>query len=321
MAATTRLTPAPPPEAERRGRPKAGQDELQCGQRGVDIGLRGFRPERDAQRAVREMRIDAHGEEHVARLGAAGGAGAAGRGLDTLQVERRDEIAALHAIDHDADVVGEPILRVPRERHAIEREQANEEARAQTPEPIGFGGPRLGVGVDQGEGAAESDDAGHVLGAGAPLPLLRPALQLRQQLRPATHEQGANALGPTELVRREADEVCLPGVDVDRLVGGQLHRVHVESRRVPAHDLADCRDRLTGPDLVVGGHDAHQCRPLGQRRGDVDRVDAAVSVHRQDGDVEAAPFEDGDRIEDRLVLDRGGDDMPSAPGRRPRQRP
>ena len=278
-------------------------------------------PEREPQRAVRKVRLDAHRQQDVARLGAAGGACAAGRGLDALEVERRDEIATLDAIDHDADVVGEPIVRMPGQRHAIEREQARAEARAQIPEPIGFGGPRFGVGVGQREGPPETDDAGHVLGAGAPLPLLRSALQLRQELRAAPHEEGADALRPAELVRREADEVRLPGVDVDRLVGGHCTASTWKRAACPRTISPIAATGWTRPDLVVGGHDAHQRRALGEGRGDVDRVDAAVSVHRQDGDLEAAAFEDGDRIEDRLVLDGGGDDVPSARRSPPSRRP
>ena len=101
-------------------------------------------------------------------------------------------------------------------------------------------------------------------------------------------------------------------------MGRPLDGVDVEQRAVVAHDLADLRDRLQRADLVVRGHDAHQRRPLRERGGNRARVNAPGSVDRQDGDLEPVPLQDSCRVEDRLVLDRGGDDVLAATAGGPR---
>ena len=50
------------------------------------------------------------------------------RRLDALEVERRDEVAALDAVDHDADVVRQPLIGMAGERHAVELLEAGRAA-------------------------------------------------------------------------------------------------------------------------------------------------------------------------------------------------
>ena len=197
---------------------------------------------------------------------------------------------------------------------AVHRQQPVAQACAQLAKPIRLGRHR---GAGEREGRAEPDDAGHVLGPGPSLALLRAAVELRQHVGATPHEQRADALRAAELVRGEADEVRLPGVHVDRRVRGELHGVDVELRRVPAHDLPDLGDRLDRADLVVRGHHADERRALGERIGHGERVDAAGSVHGEDGHVEVAALEDRDAVQDGLVLDGGRDDVAPARARGP----
>ena len=221
----------------------------------IDLGGGRLRAGRDPDRAVGELRLDAHRQQHVARLGAARGAGAARRDLDAIEVERRHEVAALDALDHDTDVVRQPLGLVAGEAHAIDGQQPIAEACAELAKPIRLGRHR---GAGEREGSAEPDDPRHVLGPGASLTLLRAAVELRQHVGPLPDEERADALRAAELVRGEADEVRLPGVHVDRRVRGELDGVDVELRGVPAHDLPDLGDRLDRADLVVGGHHADE---------------------------------------------------------------
>ncbi len=89
-------------------------------------------------------------------------------------------------------------------------------------------------------------------------------------------------------------------------------------------DPADLRDRLDGPDLVVCGHHRDEDGPVGDRVLDVARVNAAELVDREIGDPAALLLERPAGVENRVVLDRGGDDMvPALPEgcRHPLDRP
>ena len=83
------------------------------------------------------------------------------------------------------------------------------------------------------------------------------------------------------------------------------------------HKRTDLGNRLDGADLVVGGDDADERRPLGDRGGQLLGVDAPVSVHGEVGDLEAVAVEDGGAVHHRLVLDAAGDDVAAVRGAGP----
>ena len=91
--------------------------------------------------------------------------------------------------------------------------------------------------------------------------------------------------------------------------GRGLDRVDVEQDPLrPRTRSAIVGDRLDRPDLVVGEHHRHQDRPVGERRLELVRVDAAVAVDRQLHDLEAELLEVAERVPDGVVLDRRRDD-------------
>ncbi len=165
----------------------------------ASTSLRGrLRAGRDPQRAVGQVRIDAHRQQDVARLGAPR--------VQALPVETsmpsRSSAATRSPpstpLDDDADVVRQPIVGMAGEGHALELVETISQPAAQLAEAIRLRG-RLGA--RQLERRREADDAGDVLGPGAPLTLLRSALQLRQELGAAADVERSDALRPAELVR------------------------------------------------------------------------------------------------------------------------
>jgi hypothetical protein len=166
--------------------------------------------------------------------------------------------------------------------------------------------------------AAKPGDGGHVLRPGATLALLRSPARLRQHRRALTNVEGAGTLRSVELVGRQADERRLPRVRGRRRERGGLHRVDVERHPSRPADGADGGHRLECADLVVRGLNAHERRAIGDAGCHLVGVDAAVSVHADDGDLEALPLEHRGRGEDRLVLHGAGHDVPAPRAGRPR---
>ena len=68
-------------------------------------------------------------------------------------------------------------------------------------------------------------------------------------------------------------------------------------------------DRLDGPDFIVGMHNADEDCARRDRLAKVARVNAARAVDRQVRYPRAQPFEKPARLDDRRVLDSGGDDV------------
>lgn len=88
-----------------------------------------------------------------------------------------------------------------------------------------------------------------------------------------------------------------------------LHRVRVEEHALLAGNLADLRDGLHRADLVVGEHHADQDGLVGDGLADVVRVDQALAVHLQVGDLVALFLEALAGVEHGLVLDHRGDEV------------
>ena len=80
-----------------------------------------------------------------------------------------------------------------------------------------------------------------------------------------------------------------------------------------AHRLGDLRHRLDDADLVVRRHHADQDRALVHRPRGVGRVDQAIAVDRQVGNLEAELLQVLAAMEDGVVLDCGGDDVVAHP--------
>jgi hypothetical protein len=162
-------------------------------------------------------------------------------------------------------------------------------------------------------GLAEADDQRHREGARAHAALVAAAVDDRVDAHPrlAAHPQRADALGAVHLVRRQRRQVELHRKDVALDLAGRLHHVGVDQRLgvLGLHRAGDLGHRLHDADLVVGEHDAHQDRLVGDRVGDLRRGDQAVGGRRQVRDREAVALEALAGVERRLVLGLDGDDV------------
>ena len=154
---------------------------------------------------------------------------------------------------------------------------------------------------------------GHVLGAGAPVALLRPAVLLGQDVGAAPDPQRPGALRALGLVGRQRDEVRAERVDVEVEPRRRLDGVDMEQEPAPRpDDRRDLGDRLDRADLVVREHDRDEDRAVGDRALDVLGVDAPVAVDRDLDDLEAELLEVLERVADGVVLDGRRHDAVSA---------
>ena len=120
--------------------------------------------------------------------------------------------------------------------------------------------PPVRVRHGQLAGTPEADDARQVLGARSPAPLLATAAQQGLGLEPLADDEGADALGSAELVRRKRQEIHAEGIHVDRQLAARLDRIAMDAHALPMGQLDDGTDGLDHAGLVVGEHDRDQCR-------------------------------------------------------------
>ncbi len=98
---------------------------------------------------------------------------------------------------------------------------------------------------------------------------------------------------------------------VNRHLARALGGIDVEQGTVFTYALADGRDVVDGPQLVVDQHQRHQEGVLAQRRADRLRSDQAIGVGQQISDIDPGILQLPGRVEDRLVFDLAGDDVPA----------
>ena len=131
-------------------------------------------------------------------------------------------------------------------------------------------------------------------------------------------EQGADALGPLELVRRQREQVHVERSYFDGEMGRGPDRVGVEQHAfVAAHAGRDLGDRLDRADLVVGQHDAHQDRPRSDGGFDFPGIDSPVTVDGQLDDLEAELLQVSHGVAYGVVLHGRCDDPVAARLARP----
>ena len=111
----------------------------------------------------------------------------------------------------------------------------------------------------------------------------------------------------------EAEQVDRVVLDVERDLADGLGGVGVEEDAPLVAEPADRGDRVERADLVVGGHDRDQHRPVGQGRRDRLGRDQARRVAGDDRQVPPFARQPLQRVEHGLVLGRGGDEVVPPP--------
>ncbi len=183
-----------------------------------------------------------------------------------------------------------------------------EEAVAQGLDAHVFGGHFL---LGNGEGFAHADDLVGWQGARTHAALMATAVDDRFQAhtRLAADVQRADAFGAIDLVRRERHQVDLQLLQVDFDLAGRLRGIDVEQHAARAGQFTDGGDVVDRADFVVHVHQRDQDGVVAQRRLDLGRGDDAVFAWLEVGDFETFTLELASGIQDRLVLDLGGDDV------------
>src|SRR5688572_13272353 len=172
----------------------------------VDLGLGGGPPEGEPHRRTGEFDGQAHGGQDMGRLQGPRGAGRARRGAHTVTVEEEQQRLGLHTGEGDMAVVDELAGRVAVGADGAVGQSGRDPGGQPVPQGPHPGHLVFPVGHGGGQGGGHADDAGHVVGAGAQVALLPPAVDHRHELGALPHDEGADALGPTELVGRNGDE-------------------------------------------------------------------------------------------------------------------
>ena len=162
-------------------------------------------------------------------------------------------------------------------------------------------------------GFAHADDLVGRQGPRAQTQFLTPAVDDRFEptARTAADVQRADALGPINLVRGKRHQVHLQLGQVDGQLAHALRRIDMEQDGAFAAQLADGRDIGNRPDLVIHLHQRDQDGVVTQRVGQLLRFDHATRQRAQVGELEAFLFQLPAGIQNRLVLDFRGDDVPA----------
>ncbi len=257
---------APRPGAPRpRQRPRPSRSPPPCSPRRSRFGSRIPPPRRQPQRP-----------QHLGGRQRSRGARRTRRHADAIEIERRRDELPRRAGETDVQCSGQPLRAVAVAAGSRNREQPRLQSIAQHPDTRRGGRE---VGSREAGRDAEADDAAHVLGPGAALPLLMPARGQRRERHTATDVRGAHALRSVELVRRQRQRVDPQPVDGDLQLAGCLHGVGVEQGAGVVRHARERRDVIDIAQLVIGERqrDQHGIRPergaerVRGRRGHRDR--------------------------------------------------
>ncbi len=137
-----------------------------------------------------------------------------------------------------------------------------------------------------------ADDAGDVVGPRSPPELLAAAMDHGLEFHAVAHIQQTHALGTTELVRGERDQVAGGAThgDVPREKGLDRIRVDEHVGALGPYGRSDCGNRLNDTRLVVGVHHGHHTRRVVDGSRDVRRIHPAPRVDPDDRGPTAEAF-------------------------------
>jgi hypothetical protein len=139
-------------------------------------------------------------------------------------------------------------------------------------------------------------------------------VQLGGQLQAGAHQQGPHPLGPAALVAAEAEQVDAQLLHGQGQVAGGLGGVHVQQGALAVAEGRQRGQGLEHADLVVGGHHAHQQHVVAEGMLQRCGTEAAIAVHRQQGEGEAMAFEIVQGIQHRPVFAHQAHQPPAAAG-------
>ncbi len=157
---------------------------------------------------------------------------------------------------------------------------------------------------------AEANDTGDIFRTGALFPLLLPAMQIGQELRPFADIQRADSLGAVDFMRGKRHQIHAEVSDIEWCLSQRLHGICVKVCAKFLDNLRNLPNWLNGTDFVVRVHHRHQRRTLRYRCRDRIRINDTV---RADGHIGHGKAEhilrEPRAVQNGMMLDGGGDEM------------
>jgi len=117
--------------------------------------------------------------------------------------------------------------------------------------------------LSQAAGFAQPHDAGGVVGARSPAPLVPATIEQWLQFIAPLHDECAHTFGTVEFVGGEGEQGDAPVMAVDGEFADGLGGVAEEGDLVVAGDRPNFLDGVDGADFVVGCHDAEEVDAAG----------------------------------------------------------
>src|SRR5438445_4465043 len=272
----------------------------------VDLLLGGEAPDREADRAVRELVRALEIPQDIRGL-ESGLISVRARGHRHV-LDRHDERLALDEIEADVEVARDAALQVAVDVDLLHVPEAVQQLVAKRADALA-----LGRHLELGEAKrlAHADDLMSGERSGAESPLVPAAVDLRLDAHPGlpAHVLGADALRSVDLVGRHGHQIDLELLQVDLDLACRLHRVAVEDDAFRAANLADLGDRLDHADLVVHHHHRNEDRVGADRRLEFLQDDDAVLLGLKIGRLTTLALELAHGIEHHLVLAVHSDDV------------
>ena len=265
----------------------------------IDLRRSGRAPDAEANRGVGQRIRHPEGAQHIRRLHGGGRAGGAAGNGEIVQGEQQR--LTIHVGEGDVQVARQPVRLGTIQAGAGELLQVCPKALPQGTDATGFGWHFFSA---DAAGFPQPHDLMGGQGAGTHAALVAAAVDLRRHLkrRLAAHEQGADALGAVELMRRQAQEIDVVAPHVHVNLADALRRVGVERHAALATEGADGTDVVQHADLVVGMHDGDDGRVVPDGVRHERRRDQAFRIRGEIGDVHAQAFEPRAGVQHGLVL-------------------
>ena len=113
-----------------------------------------------------------------------------------------------------------------------------------------------------------------------------------------------------ELVTGHGEHINIHVFYIYGQVAGSLHGIRMEGDTLFAAERSDCLHGLDGADFVIGKHNGNKSGILPNGGFQVFQADNAVFMHIEQGNLEPLLLQLFERVEDGMMLKRGGNEMP-----------
>ena len=248
----------------------------------------------------------ADGQQHVAGIQRAGGAGATGGCAHTQSVQVQKQALALDALEAEAYIAGQTIHRVAVEAGVGDLGKTRDQL---VPQGGDIGGVLLKVGAGFFQSRSHAADAGDVFRACPLATLLCATVDQVGEQNALAAVQCANALGAVELVGGEAQHIDVLRLHIDGDVTYRLDSVGMEQHALFLTNGADLSDGQHRADLIIGVHAGDQAGILTDSIRNLLGGDVVTLGNIQVSHRKALFFQLLQGVQHRMMLKSGGNDV------------